>query len=173
MGAANQAVGYLAGVAMSAVFYVVWMTFTVATMVTPGAPSGGSHVDLLFTLGFAVIFLIFEGAGAALALLLLPWPLAVMGYRRLRLSGPIYFVLVGAFLMLVVGCGTASLSPKPLFVEDQTFLEGVMIAVERQGIWLLLTGSVFGLTFWLVSERLRHPSSIEASEIVQISPSIE
>ena len=31
-----------------------------------------------------------------------------------------------------------------------------MIAIERQGICLLLTGFVFGLTFWVVSERQRY-----------------
>jgi hypothetical protein len=50
-----------------------------------------------------------------------------------------------------------------LFIEDQTFLQGFMVAIERQGICLMLTGVVFGLTFWLVSERLRHPRSKEAS----------
>jgi hypothetical protein len=62
---------------------------------------------------------------------------------------------VAALLSLAIGCATSSLSPKPLFIEDQTFLEGCMIAVQRQGAGLVLTGLVFGLTFWLVSERQR------------------
>jgi hypothetical protein len=66
-----------------------------------------------------------------------------------------YFSLIGAATTLVIGSGTSSLSPKPLFIEDQTFLEGFIIAVQRQGICLLLTGFVFGVTFWLVSERRR------------------
>jgi len=77
--------------------------------------------------------------------------------------GRMYFPLVGAATTLVIGCGTSSLSPKPLFIEDQTFFEGFKIAVQRQGICLLLTGFVFGMTFWLVSERLRHSRSTKAS----------
>ena len=77
--------------------------------------------------------------------------------------GLTYFSLIGAATILVIGSMISSLSPKPLFIEDQTFLEGFMIAIERQGICLLLTGFVFGLTFWLVSERLRYSHSIEAS----------
>jgi hypothetical protein len=34
-----------------------------------------------------------------------------------------------------------------------------VIAVQRQGAGLVLTGLVFGLTFWLVSERQRQSIS--------------
>jgi hypothetical protein len=100
-----------------------------------------------------------------------PWYLSMRWYDRLQLSGligpvrwydraqrfgMIFFSLFGAATTLVLGSAISSLSPKPLFVEDQTFLEGFMVAIERQGICLLLTGCVFGLTFWLVSERLRY-----------------
>jgi hypothetical protein len=108
-----------------------------------------------FGIGFAIFFWLFEGMGAALILMAIPWYLAVRAYGRLQRFGLIYFSVVGAATALVTGCGTSSLSPKPLFIEDQTFLEGFVIAAERQGVCLLLTGLVFGTTFWLVSERLR------------------
>jgi hypothetical protein len=38
-----------------------------------------------------------------------------------------------------------------------------MIAIQRQGVCLMFTGLVFGLTFWFVSERLRPSRSIEAT----------
>lgn len=112
----------------------------------------------MFFLGFAAVFWIFGGTSAALALILLPWSLVVIGYKRLRLTGPTYFVLIGAILMLSVGCATASLAPKPFFIEDQTFLEGFVIAAERQGVCLLLMGAVLGFTYWFVSERRRDAS---------------
>lgn len=74
-----------------------------------------------------------------------------------------YFPLMGAAATFIVECATSSLAPKPLFIEDQTFLEGFMIAVQRQGVCLLLTGLMFGLTFWFVSERLRHFRAIQVS----------
>jgi hypothetical protein len=91
----------------------------------------------------------------ALVFLAAPWVLAVIWYKRLRRSGLMYFCLLGAAFTLAIGCATSSLSPKPLFIEDRTFLEGCSIAFKRQGACLILTGFVFGLTFWLISERKR------------------
>jgi hypothetical protein len=85
-----------------------------------------------------------------------PWYFSVRWYDRLQRFGLIYFPLNGAATALIIGSCTSSLSLKSLFIEDQTFLEGFMIAIERQGICLLLTGFVFGLTFWVVSERQRY-----------------
>jgi hypothetical protein len=101
----------------------------------------------------AIFFLLF-GAGGAFVVMALPWYLAVVWHDRQRF-GPIYFPMVGAVATLVLGSAASSLAPEPLFVEDQTFLQGFTIAVERQGVCLLLTGAVFGLTYWLVSERRR------------------
>ena len=82
-----------------------------------------------------------------------PWVLTVWGYGKVRRWGAVYFSSVGAVLTLVLGCITSSLSPKPLFIEDQTFIEGVMMAAQRQGIPMLTAGAVFGIAYWLISER--------------------
>jgi len=147
MGAANLIIGYLAGVALATFFYVVWTLVSFSAM--------EPHVSFLFRLGFTLFWWLFQGTAVALVSLFFPWCLVVWGYRRLQYSGLVYFGLIGAAATFIIGCGTASLSWKPLFVEDQTFLQGFMIAVERQGVCLLLTGLVFGLTYWFVSERQR------------------
>ena len=59
----------------------------------------------------------------------------------------------GATLMILVGCMASSLSPKPLFMEDQTFFEGVIIALERQGLCLAVAGAVLGLGYWFFAEK--------------------
>jgi hypothetical protein len=154
VGNANRLVGYLASVTTATLFYVVWV---VVQNWTPA-----SHVTVLFSIGIAFFFWLFGGLGAAFVLMALPWYLAVVWQRRLQRFG-LYFPVIGAATTMVIACCTSSLSPKPLFVDDQTFIEGFTIAVQRQGICLLLTGFVFGLTFWLVSERLRHTHSMETS----------
>ena len=151
----NRLVGYLASVVSASLFYVIW--FVVSDM----APD--KHVSLIFNVGLAFFFWLFEGMAAAFVLMAFPWYLAVRWQDRLQRFGLMYFPVIGAATLLVLGCATASLSPKPLFIEDQTFVEGFMVAVQRQGICLLLTGFVFGLTFWLVSERPRHLGSLEAA----------
>jgi hypothetical protein len=158
MGNWNRLVGYLASVASASLFYVVWLLIAFEQNDPPDG-----FMSVLFRIGFAIFFLLFGGMGAAFVSMALPWCLVVRWYDRLQHFGLIYFCLIGAATTLVMGCGAASLSPKPLFVEDQTFLEGFTIAMERQGFCLLLTGFVFGLTFWLVSERLRYSRSMKAS----------
>ena len=158
MGNVNRMVGYLASVTSASLFYVVWFVVSFEQNRTPDG-----HVTVLFKIGLALFFWFFEGMCAAFVLMAFPWYLAVVWHDRVQRFGLMYFSLIGAAITIAVGCGTSSLSPKPLFIEDQTFLEGFMIAVQRQGICLLLTGFVFGLTFWLVSERRRHSRSMEAS----------
>jgi hypothetical protein len=153
MGTANRLVGYLASIASASLFYLVWFVVRMPD----------SDVSIRFKIGLAFFFWLFEGMFAAFVLMAFPWYLAVLWRDRVHRFGLIYFLLLGAATTLVVACGTSSLSPKPLFVEDQTFREGFIIAVQRQGVGFLLTGLVFGLTFWLVSERLRHPPLVEAS----------
>ena len=82
----------------------------------------------------------------------------VLGYRSLRISGPLYFAGIGALLTFVIGCATTSLSPKPLFIEDQAFFEGAIIAAEREGIILLLGGATFGFIYWF----LRYSDALKA-----------
>jgi len=154
----NRPVGYLASVVSASFFYVVWI---VVSSEPNGTPSG--DVTVLFQIGIAFFFWLFGGMAAAFLLMAFPWYLVVRWHDRLQRFGLVYFSLIGAATLLAIGCSTSSLSPKPLFIEDQTFIEGFMIAVQRQGICLLLTGFVFGLTFWLISERPRHPRSMEAS----------
>ena len=84
----------------------------------------------------------------ALGLMFLPWLAALRACRRLAIPGAAFHASVGAAATLLVGCATASLAPKPLFVEDQTFLEGAMVAAERQGLVLLAAGAALGLTSW-------------------------
>jgi hypothetical protein len=109
--------------------------------------------SVMFNLGFAFVFSIVDGFAPALALMCLPWILVVWGYRPLRRWGQVYFSVNGAVLAFVIGCAAASLAPKPLFIEDQTFLEGAKIAAERQGISFILAGATFGLSYWFFNER--------------------
>jgi hypothetical protein len=152
MGNANRPVAYLASFSSASLFYMFW--FAVQIM-TPD-----SHVTVLFHIGIAIFFWLFGGMAAALVLMAFPWYLALVWHDRLQCSGLMCFSLIGAATTTAIGCATSSLAPKPLFIEDQTFLAGFMIAVQRQGVCLVLTGLVFGLTFWFVSERLRHSRSI-------------
>jgi hypothetical protein len=143
MGNTHRMVGYLASFSSASLFYLVWLAVQNRT--------SASHVTVRFQIGFALFFWIFGGMAAALVLMAFPWCLAVVWHGRLQRSGLMYFSLIGAATTTVIGCATASLAPKPLFIEDQTFLEGFMIAIQRQGICLMFTGLVFGLTFWFVS----------------------
>jgi len=157
MGNSNRLVGYLASVTSASLFYVGWFAVQNRT------PDG--RVTVLFNIGFAFFFWLFGGMGAAFVLMAFPWYLAVVWHARLQRFGLMYFSLIGAAITIALGCGTSSLFPKPLFVDDQTFLEGFIIAFQRQGVCLLLTGFVFGLTFWLVSERLRYPGYMNPSRV--------
>ena len=143
MGNTHRMVGYLASFSSASLFYLVWLAVQNRT--------SASHVTVRFQIGFALFFWIFGGMAAALVLMAFPWYLAVVWHGRLQRSGLMYFSLIGAAITTVIGCATASLAPKPLFIEDQTFLEGFMIAIQRQGVCMMFTGLVFGLTFWFVS----------------------
>jgi len=156
MGHANRLVGYLASVVSASLFYLAWSIIELGYIGPPGSTT------LVFKIGLASVFFVLYGPAAAFILMALPWYLAVLWHNRLRF-GLLYLSLVGAVITLAVTCATSSLAPKMLFVPDETFLEGFATAVERQGICLMLTGFVFGLTFWLVSERRRRPLSVKAA----------
>lgn len=141
-------IGYLASFLSASLFYLVW--FSVETR-TPG-----SNVGVLFEIGLAIFFWLFAGMAAALVFIAVPWCLAVMLHDRIKCAGLVYFSCIGAALTIVIACATSSLAPKPLFIEDQTFLQGFIIAIQRQGICFLLSGLLFGATFWFVSERRRY-----------------
>jgi hypothetical protein len=149
-GSVNAVLGYACSAAIASVFYIIWLCESLSY-----AAAQGPTMSLQFRLGFSVFLCVFGGFLLALGLMIAPWLLAVRGYRRVKLPGWIYYSAIGAVSTVVIGCATSSLAPKPLFVEDQTFIEGAMIAAERQGVCMLLAGLLFGLTYWFLSGRRR------------------
>ena len=143
----HPVIGYARSAAVASVFYILWLAGTLS-LASPGEPP-----SLASALGFAAFLYIVGGFGPALGLMIVPWVLAVRGYRLARLPGWLYYTAVGAVGLVALGCAASSLAPKPLFVDDQTFLEGVVIAAERQGVCLALAGMLFGLTYWFSSGR--------------------
>jgi len=137
-----RVVGYAMSAIVACVFFVSWIAAEV--------PGPGSLRDRLFA---ALFFCIFGGFSATLLLMTVPWALVVWMYRKVRLSGAVYFACAGTILMILVGCAVSSVSPKPLFVEDQTFLEGVLIALQRQGVCLALAGAIIGFGYWFLVEK--------------------
>jgi len=126
---------------LGCIFYVTWIAVEVGA---------GSFRDRLIA---ALVLCAIGGFSAALVLMTLPWALVVWLRRAVRLSGPAYFACAGTLLTILVGCAASSLSPKPLFVEDQTFFEGVLIALQRQGVCLAIAGAVIGFAYWFSTEK--------------------
>jgi len=156
----NRVGGYIASLIVSSLFYLLWFVVSSALEYR----QRNQPVDLPLSIVLAVFFLFFQGTGTALVLMAIPWYFAVCAYDRIQRFGRIYFPLIGAATLLVIGCGTSSLAPKPLFIEDQTFLEGFMIALERQGLCLFLCGVLFGVTYWLIASKSRNsPAGNSAS----------
>jgi hypothetical protein len=143
----SRSLGYVVGSLLGFLFYVAWIFCELSLS------SRGAHEQFVTTLGVLIWFALFGGFGVVFLALILPWAVAVSVFPQGRWSGKLYFTFVGAILVFVLGCLISSLMPKPLFIEDQTFFEGVIIAVKRQGICLALAGSVFGASYWFVSER--------------------
>jgi hypothetical protein len=130
---------------VASAIYIGWMTTTLTLS------TGVTHAG--FNLGFSLWLWLTGGFVGTLVVMVMPWLIAVWAYRRLRWSNRIYFPPVGGFFVFVIGCAMASVSPKPLWIEDQTFFEGAMIAAGRQGLSFLVSGLVFGVSYWLLSER--------------------
>ena len=151
LGKAPRPVGYIAALLAASMFYVGWFT------VENTAP--GSDVIITFRIGVAIFFWAFGGVASALILMALPWSAAVICANRIKQFGLAYSLILGAALTILFGCAASSLAPKPLFIEDQTFSEGFVIALQRQGICLFFTGLLFGVTYWYLSERCRHARS--------------
>ncbi len=101
----------------------------------------------------------FDGFLQALLLLILPWTAAVWVRRKFRWSDRLYFPAAGALLLFVIGCTAASISPKLLFIEDQTFLQGALIAAQRQGFCFVISGAAFGASYWFISKRWNHATA--------------
>ena len=121
--------GYALSCTLAWVFYVGW--------IAAESPGPRSLQSSLFA---ALFFCVFGGFSAALVLMALPWALVVFIFSKVRLPGAAYFPCAGALLMILLGCAISSLSPKPLFIEDQTFFEGALITLERQGVCLCPRG---------------------------------
>lgn len=79
MGFANRLVGYLVSFASASLIYMVWFVLW--------NTAAGSHVGILFRIGFAIFFWLFGGMAAALVLITIPWYLAVILRGRLNRFG--------------------------------------------------------------------------------------
>ena len=135
----------------ASLIYVIWLTVSLRFW------SGQPHASLIFALGFSLFFWLAGGFALTLLLMIVPWIIAVWAYRKLRWASPLYFSGIGAVIVFTLGCATASIAPKPLFIEDQTFLEGALIAAERQGVCLLFAGVALGTCYWWFGERQLQP----------------
>ena len=138
----------VAGYALSAI--LAWIFYIGCLAIEISFSQQGGLRDILFG---ALIFCLFGGFSAALVLITVPWIFIVWTYRGIRFSGATYFACAGALLMVLVGCAVSSLTPKPLFIEDQTFFEGVFIALKRQGVCLALAGATLGFGYWFLAEK--------------------
>jgi hypothetical protein len=148
-GGAHPAIGYLWGAALALAFYILWTSVALVPSVVGGKPTSP-----LLRIGVAVLFGIF-GFAPALVLMIGPWMAIIHGYKALRNYGAVYFAVSGSCLTFIIACSVASILPKPMFVEDQTFFEGARIAAERQGLCFFLAGLLLGLTHWSISARRR------------------
>jgi hypothetical protein len=148
--AARRVVGYSVSAIIASLIYVIWITVSTAI-----GGLGTTHSDLPFELGVAFFFLFAGGFALTLLLMIVPWAIAVWAHSKMRWDGRLYFPGVGAQFVFTLGCTAASLSPKPLWIEDQTFLEGAVIAAERQGLCLLVCGIVFGGCYTWLDRQMR------------------
>jgi hypothetical protein len=123
-------------------FYICWFTIQFSL-----SSPGNWHIS------FVVAFVFSFCLAAALIPTALLWIGVAWAYHKTRIPGATYFSCAGAILLVILGCAAFSLSPKPLFIEDQTFFEGLLIAIERQRICLLLAGALMGYGYWLIAER--------------------
>lgn len=144
----RRAVGYIVGGIVASLIYIGWLLVE-----TVGHPPGGADTGLGLGAAFSVFFWLTGGFAAMLVILIFPWGLAVWAHRKLRWPGGIYFPVIGALLVFVAACVMTSISPKPVWMEDQTFFQGAMIAAVRQGLSFVVSGIAFGASYWLVSER--------------------
>jgi hypothetical protein len=141
---------YAVSALLASLLYVVWLSVSVVF-----DKAGSPHASFLFGLGFAFGFLFVGGFGLALLLMIVPWAIAVWVQLKTRWDGRIYYPALGALLLFSLGCTASAISPKPLFVEDQTFLQAAMITAQRQGLCLVFSGIAFGACYWWLERRLR------------------
>ncbi len=141
---------YAVSAILASLLYVVWVSVSIAF-----DKAGTDHPSFLFGFGFAFIFLIVAGFGLALLLMVVPWAIVVWARLKARWDGRIYYPALGALLVFTLGCTAAAISPKPLFIDDQTFLQAAVITAQRQGLCLLFSGIAFGACYWWLERRLR------------------
>ncbi len=143
--------GYTLSAMAASVFFITWR---VVDFLFSGPPD--THVGFRLSLGFAVFFWLMDGFCATLFVMVLPWFAALWAFNKLRWSGRVCCEVTGAIVTLITGSAMTSLAPKPFWIEDQTFLEGFLIGLQRQGLSYFLAGLLFGLTYWLLA--VRHPA---------------
>ena len=139
----SRSLGYLVSSLLGLLFYVAWI-FCEPLLESRGDPEPFAGLSVLI---WVALF-----GGVVFLALILPWAMARNFVLKARWSGKLYFTVVGAILVFVLGCLLSPLMPNPSF-EDPTFFERVIFAVQRQGICFALAGSVFGASYWFVSER--------------------
>jgi hypothetical protein len=145
--------GFVATALVRAIAYLIsavvgWIVYF--SCIAARIPGPGSNSDRHLA---ALIFSLVGGFAVALVLTTLAWIFVVWIHLKSRRTGPAYLVGFGALIMILNGCIASSLSWKPLFIEDQTFLEGVLIALKRQGAILAVAGASLGFVYWLLAER--------------------
>jgi hypothetical protein len=143
----KRAVGYASGAILASLLYVIWLIVSI-----PPEPSD-VHGSLAFRITFSFFFWLVDGFALTLLVMIIPWIIVVWSYRRMQWSGRIYFPIAGSLLLFVIGCAATSIAPTPLWMEYQTFLQGALIAAQRQGICFFASGLVFGASYWLLGER--------------------
>lgn len=153
----SRSLGYVVSSLLGLLFYLAWM-FCELLFLDRGDPEPFSHA--LSVLRWLALF-----GGVVFLALILPWAVAVNFVLKARWSGKLYFTFVGAILVFVLGCLMFPLMPGPTF-EDPTFLEVVIVTVQLQGICFALAGSVFGASYWFVSERhAREKNTLGSSSV--------
>jgi hypothetical protein len=143
---ARRSAEYAASAILASLIYLIWTAVWIGF-------GPGPRVGLTFGFGFAFVFWLINGFALALLLMIVPWAIVVLAHRKTRWDGRIYFPVVGALLLFSLGCATAAISPKPFWIEDQTFLEAAVITAQRQGLCLLVCGIAFGACYWWLDRR--------------------
>src|ERR1700722_1069224 len=137
----RRIVGYAVGGIFSSLMYVGWFMESMRSDPAPYA----SQLGFGFRFLFASFWWLTEGFALTLLLMIVPWSIAVAAYVKFRRYGQFYFPAAGALIVFMLGCGTASISWKPLFIDDQTFLQSAEIGARRRGLGFILSVVFFGV----------------------------
>lgn len=153
IGMGQRVAAYVVSALAASVVYVIW-TAVVSAFTPVGANQAAGLGELPFGFAFALGLWFMNGFAATMIAMIIPWALAVWARVKMQWDGRIYFPVAGAVLVFLIGCAVASLSPKLLIVEYQTFTEGALITAQRQGVCLVVCGIVFGACYWWVESRV-------------------